>query len=545
MNTSKPNNHLHLFENYKPKPNKDWRLHSSDDQDKLVSQSNNGFFLLNPMAVFIWTFCDGKTEVRVIREALQEVFSENKEDITKDLFNLLRLWEENELIKFEIPLKKRQHHKLCIGMATYDDFDGVYFSVQAIRCYHPEVAEKIGILVVDNHPYGAIAQELKKLEAFIPNYYYIPYTETTGTAVRDVIFREADADYILCIDSHVLIMPGAIHKLIKFLDDNPDCYDLLQGPLLRDDMKSISTHMNPEWQGTIYGTWGTDAQGENIDSEPFEIPMQGLGLFACRKEAWLGFNPRFRGFGGEEGYIHEKFRQQGKRTLCLPFLRWLHRFQRPLKTPYELKWEDSIHNYWVGFDELGLDCSSIEKHFIEQIGQEQTEQIVSQVKKELESPFYFFDAIYCINLDSQTERWEKMQAGFQNLGILQRIRRFSAIETNPEVGYTLSHRHIVERAKRQGLKNVLVIEDEAIFPNDFELHLQHHLNLLKQQDWRFFYLNEIHQLKTGFQVIAYHQSIFAELLENLPSDKESMEVWLNTHGSLKQWLARNYPMTST
>ncbi len=70
------------------------------------------------------------------------------------------LFSRNCLIEFEIPRKKRRHHKLCIGMATYDD--GVYFSVQAIRCYHPEVAEEIGILVVDNHPDGAIAQELLK-----------------------------------------------------------------------------------------------------------------------------------------------------------------------------------------------------------------------------------------------------------------------------------------------------------------------------------------------------------------------------------------------
>ena len=26
-------------------------------------------------------------------------------------------------------------------MATYDDYDGVYFSVQAIRLYHPEVTD--------------------------------------------------------------------------------------------------------------------------------------------------------------------------------------------------------------------------------------------------------------------------------------------------------------------------------------------------------------------------------------------------------------------
>ncbi|HEV2310466.1 MAG TPA: hypothetical protein VGU73_08075, partial [Acidimicrobiia bacterium] len=41
---------------------------------------------------------------------------------------------------------------LCIGMATYDDYDGVYFSVQALRLYHPEVMDRVSILVLDNHP---------------------------------------------------------------------------------------------------------------------------------------------------------------------------------------------------------------------------------------------------------------------------------------------------------------------------------------------------------------------------------------------------------
>jgi hypothetical protein len=68
--------------------------------------------------------------------------------------------------------------------------------------------------------------------------------------------------------------------------------------------------------------------GLNQDDPPFEIPAQGLGLFTCRKDAWLGFNPAFRGFGGEEGYIHTKYRQAGHRCLNLPFLGWMHRFGR-------------------------------------------------------------------------------------------------------------------------------------------------------------------------------------------------------------------------
>ena len=58
--------------------------------------------------------------------------------------------------------------RLTIGMATYDDFDGTYFTVQAIRLYHPEVADDIEILIIDNHPEGGCAQPLRQLADGIP-----------------------------------------------------------------------------------------------------------------------------------------------------------------------------------------------------------------------------------------------------------------------------------------------------------------------------------------------------------------------------------------
>jgi hypothetical protein len=101
------------------------------------------------------------------------------------------------------------------------------------------------------------------------------------------------------------------------------------------------------------------------DAAPYEIPMMGLGLFACRREAWLGFNPEFRGFGGEEGYIHEKYRQAGRKTLCLPFLKWLHYFHTrdgKVTAPYAPQLADKVHNYEVGFAELGLDPAPMRQH---------------------------------------------------------------------------------------------------------------------------------------------------------------------------------------
>ena len=38
---------------------------------------------------------------------------------------------------------------LTIGMATYDDYDGVNFSVMVIRMFHPEVTADTEIVVVD------------------------------------------------------------------------------------------------------------------------------------------------------------------------------------------------------------------------------------------------------------------------------------------------------------------------------------------------------------------------------------------------------------
>ncbi|MDH3769286.1 MAG: hypothetical protein OES99_12670, partial [Gammaproteobacteria bacterium] len=173
--------------------------------------------------------------------------------------------------------------------------------------------------------------------------------------------------------------------LLDYYEKHPDCMDLLQGPMLYDDQQSIVTHFAPRWRQGMYGTWDLDERGKDIDGEPFEIPMQGLGLFSCRKDAWLGFNKKFRGFGGEEGYIHEKFRQADRRTLCLPFLRWLHRFARPNGVPYALRWEDRIHNYIVGFEDLNLDVEPVIDHFREHLGRGPTDQIVQDIVRQYQT----------------------------------------------------------------------------------------------------------------------------------------------------------------
>jgi Glycosyl transferase family 2 len=273
--------------------------------------------------------------------------------------------------------------RLTVGMATYDDYDGVYFSVQSIRINNPELEGALEFVVIDNNPGGPCSQALSDLGKWVDGYRYIPRGDWSGTAVRNAVFEEASSPFVLCIDSHVFIVPGALAKLIAHFERDPDTADLLQGPMLYDDLQQTATHMQPRWRGGMYGTWENDPRGSDPEAPNFDIPMHGMGLFACRRAAWPGFNPNFRGFGGEEGYIHEKIRQRGGRTLCLPFLRWLHRFDRPLGLSYVNRWEDRVRNYAIGFNELGFDTAEMELHFAELLGAETSARIFTEIKREL------------------------------------------------------------------------------------------------------------------------------------------------------------------
>lgn len=269
----------------------------------------------------------------------------------------------------------RRRPELTIGMATYDDFDGVYFTIQALRLYHD--LDNTEILVVDN--YGC-----PDTRSFVREWVkgtYVLAEDGAGTAyAKDLVFTQASGEAVLCCDSHVLFDDGVIDRLKRFYRDHPDCPDLLQGPLVYDDGVLLSTHFEPVWRDQMFGIWATDPRGRDPEGEPFEIPMQGLGAFSCRTAAWPGFNPRFRGFGGEEGYLHEKFRRAGGRCLCLPWLRWMHRFNRPHGIPYPLTVEDKLRNYLLGHTELGLDTGPVLDHFSHYLTPERLERVAAETR---------------------------------------------------------------------------------------------------------------------------------------------------------------------
>lgn len=347
---------------------------------------------------------------------------------------------------------------LTIGMAGYNEADCSWFTLMAARLMHQEVQENLHFVFVDNNPGGPHGEYIRNLvEHHIKNGRYIAMGGESGTAApRDRVFKEATTDAVLCMDPHVLLPKGAVRKLLEYYDAHPDCMDLLQGPMLDDDLwgpdaeerflaspKIHATHMRPVWRSEMFGIWSRiwlckncgqaldiiptteddvpnrkvvfiDAttqqplsscgcghewpdinwgghEGQlyangfrelDLRDEPIEIPMHGLGLFSCRKEAWPGFNPAFRGFGGEEGYIHRKFAKRGNRTWCLPFLGWLHKFGRPEGVPYRLTVNDKCWNYLNGAKELDEPFEPIIEHFADKLPREEINNMLKVVKGE-------------------------------------------------------------------------------------------------------------------------------------------------------------------
>jgi len=103
--------------------------------------------------------------------------------------------------------------------------------------------------------------------------------------------------------------------------------------------------------------------------------------------------------------------------------------------------------------------------------------------------FKFFDKIYCLNLDRRTDRWEDAKKEFDSIGILEQVKRFSAIEKNPGwMGCRDSHIAIVEDAKSNNYKNVLVLEDDVKFINNTCKSLNKSMQELKKYEWYLFYL---------------------------------------------------------
>ena len=264
---------------------------------------------------------------------------------------------------------------LTIGLPTYDDFDGVYFTLQALKAYHD--LQDVELLVVDTKP-QACNDTKNTCLAVGGSYYHRPDCQGTAPA-KNAVFELAKGKFVMCIDCHVLLVKDSIKKLKEYLKKNENTKNIFHGPLLYDDQRNISTHFDPQWRGQMYGTWGNDPRVDK--QEDFEIPMQGGGLFVCRKDIWPKFHRGFRGFGSEEGYIQEKIRQNGGKAICISWLKWIHRFSRPKGVPYPLALKDRVTNYLIGWSELGMNYGDVINWFKDKINQQEMGECIREFSK--------------------------------------------------------------------------------------------------------------------------------------------------------------------
>jgi GR25 family glycosyltransferase involved in LPS biosynthesis len=97
-------------------------------------------------------------------------------------------------------------------------------------------------------------------------------------------------------------------------------------------------------------------------------------------------------------------------------------------------------------------------------------------------PNTFFDKIYCINLERRPDRWINVKSKFDRLGIdverfiasdgkdiknLPETSFFNHFMNKSEYGCLMSHKRVVEDAKKNGYKRVLILEDDVLFHKDF------------------------------------------------------------------------------
>src|SRR5262249_35709740 len=127
--------------------------------------------------------------------------------------------------------------ELTIGMATYRDFHGGYFTLQALRLYQD--LRGTGIIVVANF---ACPPRRNFVEQWAQARYILAPDLPGAAAAKDRVFQEARGRAVLCLDCHVLLPRPVIARLKRYYRDHPRCRDLLQGPLLYDDLTTLASH---------------------------------------------------------------------------------------------------------------------------------------------------------------------------------------------------------------------------------------------------------------------------------------------------------------
>jgi hypothetical protein len=235
-----------------------------------------------------------------------------------------------------------------------------------------------------------------------PNAKYVEADIPQGSALaKEHAVRAATGQYKLVLDSHVLLDTGVLERVLKFWRENPEDLNLYQGPNLHGWLRNtagepalVGTHFAAKWGGDgMFGEWRVAESAKDPESKPFDIELGGTGLFMFKSSGWLGFNTDMRGFGAEEGYLHEKYRCAGRKAMLLPWLRWIHRYGHIGGAGYNTGWWDRCRNYLLSFKELGYPAfDGIKKAHVKEgrLSEEQFAKLVAELGVDPSAPRKLF-----------------------------------------------------------------------------------------------------------------------------------------------------------
>lgn len=161
----------------------------------------------------------------------------------------------------------------------------------------------------------------------------------------------------------------------------------------------------------------------------------------------------------------------------------------------------------------------------------------------------YFDKIFVINLDKRPDRYQTFQDEMSKYGI-EGVERFSAVDGSStgilnnrilqgEIGVLMSHLEIIKKCKSEGLKNVLILEDDLYFTDEIK-KLDDYMSVVPE-DWNFIYFGGNHVygpqptkindkvLKLNFTValhcVAINSNLFDLIEKTLPEMSKPVDVY--------------------
>jgi len=231
----------------------------------------------------------------------------------------------------------------CRGLASE-----LWFTLQSLAF---DDLDDVEILVVDNE--GNRDVQRVCLEFGAPVRYVLAIDVKSPYYPRNVGARIAKGEWLLFLDAHVLLNPGAIDTIKSRICPGAvldgACYppmSMVHFPVGFRNQKTWYGHYKLTLEKDFWGTWGPTVI---LGSGPVQkIGATGIWAFLTRKADWEavgGFNPNFTGYGGGEVYLQLKYWRMGGQVLLDPAIWGVH-WSAP--RTYAANWRDRIRNVGIG-----------------------------------------------------------------------------------------------------------------------------------------------------------------------------------------------------